>query len=149
MRFSSCARRSQYAAGWLLAAACAGAAGAAPSGAAPEVPMQVSTVWTSPFCEAPGFSGLCRVVVVHEGFEHVKSRLWLEWLTARENAAPQRVRRVAVPDVGMWVLAPSPAGFEGRRVHFSATHTHSMETRTRVLEFGPPGQYRWIDETQR
>ena len=129
----------------LAGMALAAAAGAAPRDAAPEVSTRVSTVLTSAHCETPGFAGLCRVIVADEGFEHVQSRVWIEWLSPRERGAPVRLRRMAVHDVGSWVLAPAPRGIDGRRVHFDATHTYSMERRARVLEFGPPGRYRWID----
>ncbi len=131
--------------GVLLGLALSAAAGAAPQGLAPEVPTRVSAVLTAR-CERPGFSGLCRAVITAEGFEHVQSRLWLEWLQPAEHGAPRRLRRVAVTDVGMWVLAPGPRGFEGNRLHLNATHTHSLEQRARVLEFGAPGRYRWLDE---
>ena len=56
--------------------------------AQPEVPSSVRTVASAGYWKASGRTGTYRLLVVNEGFEHVSSRLFIQWVaepTSRES----------------------------------------------------------------
>ncbi|MGJ7529336.1 hypothetical protein [Variovorax sp. GB1P17] len=135
---------------WLLAAGllAAMASATARSTAAPEVPPQVDTVATGGEWNSARDSGVLRIVIVHQGFEHVHSRLWIEWLAVGERGAPRRVARVLVKELsnGMNVIdvGNRRETFQGGRIRLRATHTYSHESSDITIETGKPGQYKLL-----
>lgn len=130
-----------------FAAVFAAAGPAAAAGrAAPEVPVQVRAVATGGEWTSPKGSGVLRVVIADEGFEHVHSRLWIEWLATSERGAPRRVARVFVKELsnGMAVLRPGDPRevFQRDRIRLRATHTYSQDISDITIEAGTPGHYR-------
>ncbi|RQO47746.1 hypothetical protein DBV14_20040 [Variovorax sp. KBW07] len=132
---------------WLLAAGLLAAMALATARtAAPEVPPQVDTVATGGEWRSARDSGVLRIVIVHQGFEHVHSRLWIEWLAVGERGAPRRVARVLVKELsnGMNVIDTGGRGetFQDGRIRLRATHTYSHERSDITIETGKPGQYK-------
>ena len=132
---------------WMLATGLALAVTtAAAQGMAPEVPTQVRTVATGGEWLSPKGGGVLRVVIADEGFEHVHSRLWIEWLTIGERGTPRRTARVLVKELsnGMAVLRLDDRGetFQGSRIRLRSTHTYSQDTTDITIETGKPGHYR-------
>lgn len=140
---------------WLLAAGLllAALAPAAARDVAPEVPPQVDTVATGGEWRTARESGVLRIVIVHQGFEHVHSRLWLEWLASGERGPARRVARVLVKELsgGMQVLAVDERArtFEGPRVRLRSTHSYSHETTDIAIEAGAPGRYQLLEQPSR
>lgn len=139
------AAAAAFAAAFAAVFAAAGPAAAA-GRAAPEVPVQVSEVATGGEWTSPKGSGVLRVVIADEGFEHVHSRLWIEWLATSERGAPRRVARVFVKELsnGMAVLRPGDPRevFQRDRIRLRSTHTYSQDISDITIEAGTPGHYR-------
>ncbi|SCX73375.1 hypothetical protein [Variovorax sp. EL159] len=134
---------------WLLAAGLLGAmAPATARVAAPEVPPQVDTVAAGGEWRSARDSGVLRIVIVHQGFEHVHSRLWIEWLAVGERGTPRRVARVLVKELsnGMNVIdvGNRRETFQDGRIRLRATHTYSHESSDITIETGKPGQYKLL-----
>ncbi|WP_398494022.1 hypothetical protein [Variovorax sp.] len=140
---------------WLLAAGLllAALAPAAARDVAPEVPPQVDTVATGGEWRTARDGGVLRIVIVHQGFEHVHSRLWLEWLASGERGPARRVARVLVKELsgGMNVLAVDERArtFEGPRIRLRSTHSYSHETTDIAIEAGAPGRYQLLEQPSR
>lgn len=141
------AAAAAFAAAFAAVFAAAGPAAAA-GRAAPEVPVQVSAVATGGEWTSPKGSGVLRVVIADEGFEHVHSRLWIEWLATSERGAPRRVAQVFVKELsnGMAVLRPGDPRemFQRDRIRLRATHTYSQDISDITIEAGSPGHYRLL-----
>jgi hypothetical protein len=138
---------------WTLAAgvaiaamAMAATAATAAEGSAPEVSPRVTTVATGGEWSSPKGSGVLRVVIADEGFTHVHSRLWIEWLAVGERGAPRRVARVLVKELsnGMNVIdvGNRRETFQDGRIRLRATHTYSHESSDITIETGKPGEYK-------
>jgi hypothetical protein len=115
---------------------------------APAVPTQVTTVATGGEWSLANASGTLRVVVVDEGFEHVHSNVWFEWLTDNGHGPRRLAARVLVKELsnGFAVirLADPRQAFDGSRVHLQTTNPYSMEDKAVTIEAGRPGQYKIV-----
>jgi hypothetical protein len=98
-------------------------------------------------------TGTYRVVVVTEGWDHLQSRLYIQWLA--EDDAQQKLTLVAtahVSEVRMGVV--TGANFEpgvdgnGVRLRISLLNSHSMEEREVELLLGAKGNYTLADQTK-
>jgi hypothetical protein len=132
---------------WLTLIAVGLSAGVAQSRAeVPAVPLDVATVVSGGAWETADAAGTYRVVIVDEGFEHVHSTLWLEWLAPVQDGPPALVARVRVKELsdGFWSLRIDDADrtFKQGRIVLRATHAYSLESRTIQIEAGRPGLYR-------
>src|SRR6186713_464278 len=69
---------------------------------APDVSPAIVQVVSGGYWEAGPQHGIYRAIVENQGFEHVSSRLWLEWVAEPDNAqaAHQVVGRVEVAEIG-------------------------------------------------
>jgi hypothetical protein len=93
-------------------------------------------------------TGTYRVVVVTEGWDHLQSRLYIQWLA--EDDAQQKLTLVAtahVSEVGMGVV--TGANFEpevdGVRLRISQLNSHSMEESEMEILLGAKGNYTLTD----
>jgi hypothetical protein len=131
---------------WLLAAGLAVATAASAQTGTPVVPPPVTNVATGGEWHSANATGILRVVIADEGFAHVHSRLWIEWLIVRERGAPRLAARVLVKELsnGLAVLAVGErrTAFQGGQIRLQATNPYSLESRDVTIEAGKPGQYK-------
>lgn len=116
---------------------------------APDVPLNIDSVNSGGYWEYGGKSGEYRVVVVSDGWEHVHSRVYLQWIAADENkhsfslaaTVPiDKINREAV-----WTAGAPKILFSKNRVNFSIplTHTYSAENRSiTIVPQAKPGVYK-------
>ena len=92
---------------------------------------------------ADGGAGTYRLVVFTQGFEHVSSEVYLQWLDADEGKS--RVSRsVAVGELssGMWSVGTPKVGARGTcSFELSASHTYSTEAGRFVVTPTVTGKY--------
>jgi hypothetical protein len=119
----------------------------------PAVPPQVSTVATGGEWSSARAGGTLRLIIVNQGFEHVHSKLWLEWLTVDERGKSRLAARVLVKELssGFAVvrLDPRRETFSGLRIQLRAANPYSSDDSEVTLEAGKPGQYKMISEAPR
>jgi hypothetical protein len=115
---------------------------------APIVPAQVTTVASGGEWRSASTTGTLRVIIVNEGFEHVHSKLWLEWLTVGERGQRRLAARVLVKEVsnGFSVLGleGSSETFTGARIQLQTTNPYSLEDKRVTIDAGKPGQYKVV-----
>ena len=115
---------------------------------APDVSPAIVQVVSGGYWEAGPQHGIYRAIVENQGFEHVSSRLWLEWVAEPDNAqaAHQVVGRVEVAEIGRgsWSVhvEPTQPPFAQGTLRVAATQTHSLEERVFTIELGSVGKYR-------
>jgi hypothetical protein len=122
-------------------------AGAADAQAnAPTVPTQVTIVASGGEWSSASATGTLRVIVLDEGFEHVHSKLWLEWLTVGKRGQRRLAARALVKELSNGFAALSLDArhetFEGPRVQLRATNPYSLDDKGVTIEAGTPGQYK-------
>ncbi|MGJ7603221.1 hypothetical protein ACSFA7_02685 [Variovorax sp. LT1R20] len=119
----------------------------------PAVPAQVTTVATGGEWTSAQAGGTLRLVIVNQGFEHVHSKLWLEWLALDERGKPRLAARMLVKELssGFAVvrLDDRRKTFNGLRVQLRAANPYSSDDREVTIEAGKPGQYKMISEAPR
>ena len=117
---------------------------------APNVSPTIVQVVSGGYWEAGPQHGIYRAIVENQGFEHVSSRLWLEWVAEPDDtqAAHQVVGRVEVAEIsrGSWSAHVEPAQppFAQGVLRVAATQTHSLEQRVFTIELGSVGKYRVV-----
>ena len=117
---------------------------------APNVSPAIVQVVSGGYWEAGSQHGMFRAIVENQGFEHVSSRLWLEWVAEPDDAqaANQVVTRVEVSEISrdFWSVHVEPAEppFAQGILRVSATQTHSLEERVFTIDLGSVGEYRIV-----
>jgi hypothetical protein len=110
----------------------------------------VAEVVTGGHWSSGGQSGFYRVIVRTGGFEHIVSRLTIEWLIEPTRDDPPRVMRsVQVPELsGIARLDRPRIGqfLKGWRVWVQLTDTHSESGKqiNRSIDLGPPGEIKVV-----
>jgi len=115
----------------------------------PVVPPQVSTVATGGDWGAARTGGALRVIIVYEGFEHVHSKLWLEWISIGEREERRLAARVLVKELsnGFSSVRLDNRGevFSGSQIRLRAANPYSADDNQDVtIEAGKPGQYKIV-----
>jgi hypothetical protein len=129
-----------------LLAASVGAAASAQD-AAPNVSPSIAQVASGGHWEAGAQRGAYRAIVENQGFEHVSSRLWLEWIAEPTNSqvSQQVVAKVEVAEVRGWSVrvefAQPPS-----TLRVAATNPHSLEERVFTVELGGAVKYRVLSQ---
>ncbi len=94
-------------------------------------------------CTDPMRNKSYRVVVFTQGFEHVSSEVYLQWLAWGEDG-PHMLKSTPVAELssGMWSVGSSSV-IPGKRcsIQLNATHTYSGETERFVVRPVSLGQY--------
>jgi hypothetical protein len=110
------------------------------------IPASVVWVATGGSWQASNERGHYRVVVENMGWEHVASRVYIEWVA--EYPEKQRTTVLAAAmiselgtkwSVGLPKITPSK---NGTSLELSAVHAYEPQKRKFVLELGTPGHYR-------
>lgn len=88
-------------------------------------------------------AGDFRIVVVNVGYEHVSSKVRLEWLEMGPEQTLVISKSVWVEDIGNGMLSVRMPEWSPGKQEFllSATHTYSMETYKFALKPSDPGRY--------
>lgn len=124
----------------LLAAGESSAAEASFREAALRVAANISSVTP---CSKPDGSSHYRTVVFSQGFEHVSSELYLQWLEWSQDG-PRLLDSVRVEELssGFWVInEPVVVSRRNCSMQLAATHTYSSETARFVLQPAGRGKY--------
>jgi hypothetical protein len=132
-----------------IAISSAGATAAHARTDGPAVPPQVSTVATGGEWNAGKSGGALRVVIVQEGFEHVHSKLWLEWIAIGERDERRLAARVLVKELSNGFssvrLDDRREAFSGSQIRLRTANPYSTEDNQDVtIEAGKPGQYKIV-----
>jgi hypothetical protein len=115
---------------------------------APKLPGEIAHVVTGGWwTDSADADGRFRIVVVSGGWEHVSSRVYLDWLRADEDSLGLVLQtQVLVSEIeeGVWVVGPPTLSCEGGRCEASliGTNTYTQEKRGWRLELYGPGRYR-------
>ena len=137
----------------VAALAMAGAMAVHAAADTPIVPARVNTVATGGEWSSAKDSGTLRIVVVNQGFEHVQSKLWLEWLAIGENEERRLAARVLVEELsnGFSVvrLDTRRKTFDGTRIRLLAANPYSAEDSEVTITAGKPGRYKIISRPVR
>ena len=115
----------------------------------PVVPPQVSTVATGGDWNTARTGGALRVIIVHEGFEHVHSKLWVEWISIGEREERRLTARVLVKELSNGFssvrLDDRREVFSGSQIRLRAANPYSADDNQDVtIEAGKPGQYKIV-----
>jgi hypothetical protein len=95
--------------------------------------------------------GTYRIVAVTEGWDHLQSRLYIQWIA--EDDAQQKLKVVAtthVTEVRMAVVtgANFEPGVDGVRLRVTLLNSHSMEEREVEVLLGAKGKYTMAERKQ-
>ena len=88
-------------------------------------------------------SGEYRIVIFNQGFEHVSSEVYLQWLEWNQDG-PRLVESVLITELssGFWsVGAPTVISRKNCSMQLAATHTYSFEAARFVLQPAGRGKY--------
>jgi hypothetical protein len=111
--------------------------------AAEQLNPGLSAAVTGGSWEAAGGRGRYRVVVFTGGFEHVSSKVFLQWLSESEEG-PHVLRNVLVAELssGSWsVGAPVFSGLKRGVIELEATNPYSLESARFALQPQELGKY--------
>lgn len=116
---------------------------------APEVPPTIVAVVSGGVWQAGDSHGFFRVIVENQGFEHIHSVLWLEWVVAgSRDSQPRVASRVRVDELSMgnWSLGIEPATptFSANRLLVSGTNPFTLEEQVFSVEFSAVGKYKVV-----
>ena len=126
---------------WLSGPAALAADPSVLADAARRLPPSIASVAT---CASSTGALHYRVVVVTQGFEHVSSAVYLQWLRVGERGA-RLWRSVPVPELsgGFWSVAEAEVvSREPCTLQLLATHTYSLAAARFVLQPSANGSYR-------
>ena len=125
---------------------------AAPRSKASGVPSSVESVVSGGYWEAGNGHGRYRVIVENIGWEHVTSRVYIEWIAERPHEQRLAVVATAVLDelvhnwsIGSAKIRPSKGAGplkSGATLELPATNAYDLRERKFVLELEGPGHYR-------
>lgn len=123
---------------------------AAAQNAVPDVSPSIVQVASFGFWQDGSQQGVYRAIVENQGFEHVDSRLWLEWVAEPVNAqgSPQVVGKVEVIEIRGWSVLVEPAqpALVQGTIRVAATNPHSLERRVFTIELSSVGKYRVVSQ---
>ena len=94
-------------------------------------------------CSNPNGSGQYRTVVFSQGFEHVSSEVYLQWLEWNQDG-PRLLESVLVAELssGLWSIGePVVISRKNCSMQLPATHTYSSEAAHFVLQPAGRGKY--------
>ena len=94
-------------------------------------------------CSAPDGAGHYRVIVFAQGFEHVSSAVYLQWLEWNEDG-PRVIESTLVAKLssGLWSVGTATAATDDRcSMQLDATHTYNLEAAHFILQPGGVGRY--------
>jgi hypothetical protein len=112
----------------------------------PSVPASVAAVTSGGQWETKNERGRYRVIVEEGGWEHVISRVHIEWLA--ELSKEKKLAVVAAKMIseldGLWTFGPVKIipSKKGTLLELPATDPHDGHQRKFLVELGPPGRYR-------
>src|SRR5947208_6198917 len=94
-------------------------------------------------CRDPSGSGQFRVVVVNQGFEHVSSEVYVQWIEWNEDG-PRLLESVLVKELssGFWSVGkPVMTSRKNCSMQLEAAHTYTSEDARFVLRAAGRGKY--------
>jgi hypothetical protein len=94
-------------------------------------------------CSNPNGSGQYRIVVFNQGFEHVSSEVYLQWLEWNQDG-PRLLESMLVPELssGLWSVGePVVISHKTCSMQLAATHTYSSKAARFVLQPAGRGKY--------
>jgi hypothetical protein len=124
----------------LLASVDSLAADASFRGAALRLAPNTSSVTS---CSDPNRSGQYRIVVFNQGFEHVSSEVYLQWLEWNQDGS-RLLESVLVTELssGLWSVGePVVISQKNCSMQLAATHTYSSKAARFVLQPAGRGRY--------
>ena len=95
----------------------------------------------------PGSTATLRIVSLHQGFEHVSSRVVAQWLAPDENDRPQVQSSVELVPAGMLSLRPPTVVADGGvvRIELEGVHTYQHDLAVRCsFELSADGTVRTL-----
>ncbi|WP_257859115.1 hypothetical protein [Variovorax sp. ZS18.2.2] len=115
----------------------------------PVVPPQVHTVASGGEWNTAKAGGALRVIIVYEGFEHMHSKLWLEWISIGERGERRLAARVLVNELSNGFssvrLDDRRKVFSGSQIRLRSANPYSTEDNQDVtIKAGRPGQYKIV-----
>lgn len=127
-------------------AICAGPAAPASTSSGPELDADVAFVSTGGAWSNDNRTGFVRVVVVNGGFEHVTSRLYLQWLVVDRQRGAWIVESRSVESInqpGVWSLGQPAIRHEDEVtvVRLQATNAYDGEDTVFMLSVKGPGEF--------
>lgn len=116
---------------------------------APEISAAVRSVVSGGGWVEGDVRGFYRVILESEGFEHVSSRLWLEWLVEQSREDPAMVvARTLVTELSQGFLSLGLENAEeellSSRLRVSGANPYSLDEQAFEIELGGPGVYRVV-----
>jgi len=94
-------------------------------------------------CSEPMGARHYRTVIFNQGFEHVSSEVYLQWLEWNQEG-PRLLKSVLVTELssGLWSVGePAVTSRENCSMVLAATHTYSLEPARFILRPSGPGKY--------
>ena len=101
--------------------------------------------------KAGGKYGDYRLVVIAEGFEHVSTAGYLQWIWANEDSSTiEVISTVPLKEIGRGFWSFGEGDFcylpDGSvELLIPATHSYSLEKETFRFRLGAPGQYQFLE----
>ena len=105
----------------------------------PVLDPTITSVVTGGYWRSDGRDGTLRAIIVTNGFDHLVSRLYVQWLTqATDTGAPHvfKSQLVEAVSAGGWVLSSPRLVRSGSQWQFAIDAANS--------HFSPPRRGRWI-----
>jgi hypothetical protein len=112
------------------------------------IPIEVASVVAGGYWKEGGSDGRYRVVVINEGWEHVHSRVYAQWIrTNQEERSEQVINTVRIREIdsgGWWsvgapVFLPSEPG--AARIRLDASDSQSSKATSFLLSLKARGKY--------
>lgn len=107
---------------------------------APVVDPRVSGVVSGGWWDTDSKEGQLRLVVVSEGWEHLRSAHYLQWVAAPDSTGRQEIVssvRLDEIDVPVWVTAPDVEIRDGHTVFILRQYHTNIPGKTRTVEVHP------------
>ena len=113
----------------------------------PAVPVNIAEVKTGGQWFSAGQHGYFRVIVERHGFEHISSKVFLEWITepSGPNEGAKVVREAEINEAGVSGCSLGIVKLDGNKLVLDGGSSYSAVSSCR-LEFslGKPGSYRAV-----
>lgn len=113
----------------------------------PVIPTAIESVVTLGDWDADGRRGGYRVITESTGWEHVRSRVHVQWISEDPGRRESVVLKAITIQELNWACslgAPTVLANKPNRLilKFTGTEPHTMEPCTFVIELGSPGNYK-------